>query len=225
MEYREEDYLSLSGIQHFEFCRRQWALIHIEQQWQDNVRTIEGEFLHERAHNNELSEKRGDFLITRGLPVYSSILGVSGICDVVEFHKSENGVRLFNRDGLYIPVPVEYKRGVPKKNDADIMQLCAQAMCLEEMLQCQINEGFLYYGETKHRLSVEFNSELRNKVADAFIEMHQMFSRRYTPRVKISKSCNACSLADICTPRLCKNISTSTYIKKMIGGEDNEKVT
>jgi CRISPR-associated exonuclease Cas4 len=215
MEYKEEDYLSLSGIQHFEFCRRQWALIHIEQQWQENVRTIEGEFLHERAHNHELSEKRGDIIITRGLPVHSSMLGVSGICDVVEFHKSENGISLFNRDGLYNPVPIEYKRGMPKKNDADSMQLCAQAICLEEMLQCQISEGYLYYGETKHRLAVEFDTELRNKVADAFTEMHQMFNRRHTPKVKISKSCNACSLIDICIPKLCKNISVSTYIKRM----------
>lgn len=219
MEYKEEDFLSLSGIQHFAFCRRQWALIHIEQQWQENVRTIEGMILHEKAHDSDASEKRGDLIISRGMPIFSRTLGTNGVCDVVEFHKSNDGITIFGRDGLYNPIPVEYKRGNPKENNADILQLCTQAMCLEEMLLCHINQGYLYYGETKHRLCVKFNEELRNTVKKTFEEMHQMYNRRYTPKVKPSKGCKACSMADICLPKLCKNISVKSYICKNIGGE------
>ena len=142
--YEEEEYLGLSGIQHFVFCRRQWALIHLEQQWADNLRTVEGELLHERAHDEGLSESRGDLLICRGLRVASPRLGISGACDVVEFHADPAGVSLAGRPGLWRPVPVEYKRGRQKEHDADELQLCAQAMCLEEMLACEIPRGFLY---------------------------------------------------------------------------------
>lgn len=225
MEYQEEDFLSLSGIQHFEFCRRQWALIHIEQQWQENVRTLEGEYLHEKTHDSDASEKRGDLIISRGMSVFSKTIGVTGVCDVVEFHISKNGITIYGREGLYSPLPIEYKRGEPKENDADVLQLCTQAMCLEEMLLCHIYEGFMYYGETKHRLKVVFDEELRNKVRNTFEEMHQMYNRRYTPKVKITKGCKSCSLADICLPRLCKNISVQSYIEKNMGDEGYEKIT
>lgn len=215
----------LSGIQHFVFCRRQWALIHIEQQWAENVRTIQGMQVHERVHNDVLSEKRKDIITSRGMPVFSRTLGVNGVCDVVEFHKSKKGTLLNGYDGLYIPVPVEYKRGKPKSSDADILQLCAQAMCLEEMLLCEINYGYMYYNEIRHRLKVEFNIELKDKVRKIFLEMHQMFERSYTPKVKTSKACNLCSLKDICLPKLCKNTSVKSYIKKFIEDDSIEKTT
>ena len=154
--YKEEDYLQLSGIQHFAFCRRQWALAYIELQWDENVRTVEGKLLHEKAHDPTNAEKRGDLIISRGMPVYSRELGISGECDVVEFHRSQDGITLFGRDGLYEVIHIEYKRGKPKENDVDILQLMAQALCLEEMLCCQIPFGYLYYGETRHRKIVEF---------------------------------------------------------------------
>src|SRR5665648_1134901 len=109
MEYNEEDFLLLSGIQHFAFCKRQWALIHIEQQWQENLRTIQGEILHEKTHDTTIREKRGDLIISRGLPIFSNSLGITGACDVVEFHKSHEGVTIFGREGNYKPIPVEYK--------------------------------------------------------------------------------------------------------------------
>lgn len=149
--YREEDYLQLSGIQHFAFCRRQWALAYIELQWSENVRTVEGRLLHEKAHDVTSAEKRGDLLISRGMPIYSRKMGVSGECDVVEFRRTEKGITLSGREGQFEVVPVEYKRGKPKDNDIDVLQLSAQAMCLEEMLCCCIPYGYLYYGETKHR--------------------------------------------------------------------------
>ncbi|OPX44507.1 hypothetical protein CLHUN_15000 [Ruminiclostridium hungatei] len=213
MEYNEEDFLLLSGIQHFAFCRRQWALIHIEQQWQENLRTVEGNILHEKAHDDGFSEKRGDIIISRGMAVFSRTLGVSGVCDIVELHKCADGVSIFGREGLYKPVPVEYKRGKPKENEADILQLCGQAMCLEEMLLCEIKEAYMFYGETRHRLKVILDEDLRRSVKDTVQEMHDLYSRRYTPVVKPSKSCKACSLEDICMPRLCKQPSVSKYIK------------
>ncbi|HCM11666.1 MAG TPA: CRISPR-associated protein Cas4, partial [Lachnospiraceae bacterium] len=128
MEYKEEDYLMLSGIQHYVFCRRQWALIHIEKQWEENVRTIEGQLIHQKAHDKFFSETRGNIIISRGMPVYSASLGTNGECDVVEFHRGTSGVTLHGKEGLFEVVPIEYKRGKEKENDADVLQLAAQAM-------------------------------------------------------------------------------------------------
>ena len=211
MEYREEDFLLLSGIQHFAFCRRQWALIHIEQQWQENLKTIEGQIVHERAHDGYSSEKRKDVIISRGMPVFSRKLGINGICDIVEFHKSSEGVKIFGREGLYKPSPVEYKRGKPKDGDYDALQLCAQAICLEEMLLCDIPNGFIFYAEINHRQEILFSNFLREKVRTITNEMRLYYERRYTPKVKPSKSC-VCSLSNICMPRLNKKLSVSRYI-------------
>ncbi|MFT9494216.1 CRISPR-associated protein Cas4 [Anaerosolibacter sp.] len=204
----------LSGIQHFSFCRRQWALIHIEQQWQENLRTIEGQILHEKTHDNTIKEKRGDLIISRGMAIFSRSLGLTGTCDVVELHRNPDGVNIFGRDGTYKPVPVEYKRGKPKEDESDMLQLCAQAMCLEEMLLCRIPEAFLFYGETKRRLKIILDDGLRVRVSTMVREMHQLYEKKHTPKVKASKACKACSLVEICMPKLCKNPSVSYYIKK-----------
>ena len=218
--YKEDDFLQLSGIQHFSFCRRQWALIHIEMQWQENVRTVEGKILHENAHDTFLKEKRGDWLIVRAMPVHSREMGVSGECDVVEFHKDKDGIYLDGKDGKYSVIPVEYKKGKPKTDDFDVLQVAAQALCLEEMLCCSIPYGYLYYGEIRRRLKVEFTDEIREKVKKIFCEMHKYYDQQYTPKVKISKKCNACSLKDICVPVLNKNKSVTGYIDKIISEEE-----
>ena len=132
--------LLLSGIQHFAFCRRQWALIHVEQQWAENARTVDGGIFHQRAHDGEQFESRGDVLIARGLRIFSHKLNVIGVCDVVEFHRDPLGITLTGREGKWRVYPVEYKRGEPKDNDADRLQLCGQAMCLEEILACQFRK-------------------------------------------------------------------------------------
>ena len=137
MEYREEDYLMISGIQHFQFCRRQWALIHIEQQWAENVHTVTGELMHKNAHDPYLTENRKDVLITRALPVSSRTLGASGECDVVEFRRSEDGVHLHGHRGLYNIYPIEYKKGKSKSSEEDILQLAAQTICLDFSLFCE----------------------------------------------------------------------------------------
>jgi len=219
--YKEEDFLQLSGIQHFAYCRRQWALAYIELQWNENVRTVEGKLLHEQAHDPAYNEKRGDVIVSRGMPIRSSSLGVSGECDVVEFHKSDEGVPIIGREGVYLIVPIEYKRGEPKTNDVDKLQLAAQAMCLEEMFCCKVPFGYLYYGGTRHRNMVEFSPELRQKVKDCFAEMHELYDRRYTPMVKRNKGCNACSLKDICLPVLNPAKSSKKYIEEAL----HEKTT
>lgn len=216
MEYKEEDYLLLSGIQHFAFCRRQWALIHIEQQWSENEYTIAGELLHKNAHDPYFNEKRKDIIISRAMPVFSRKMGVSGECDIVEFRKMENGISLYGHRGTYSVFPVEYKKGSPKDTQIDILQLTAQAMCLEEMLFADIEEGAVFYGETRRREPVRFTEELRCQVKSFFEEMHQLYNKRYTPKVKWSKACNACSLKDICLPKLGKAPSVKGYIHKMI---------
>lgn len=218
--YDEDDFLQLSGIQHFAFCRRQWALAYIELQWQENVRTVEGKLLHNRAHEASSFEKRGDILISRGMPVQSRIMGVSGECDVVEFHRQDTGINLHGREGKYQVIPIEYKRGSPKVTDVDMLQLSAQAMCLEEMLCCTIPFGYLYYGETKHRKQIDISEELRRKTKEMFREMHQYYERRYTPKVRWSKSCNACSLKDICLPGLGRNKSVANYINNKMTEEE-----
>ena len=211
--YDEDDFLALSGIQHFAFCRRQWALIHIEQVWADNVLTVEGDLMHRRAHDEELRERRGDVLVVRGLAVMSRSLGLMGKCDVVEFHADGQGHPLAGEDGLWRSVPVEYKRGRSKASDADRMQLCAQAICLEEMLGCDIARGFLYYGETKSREKVEIDSSLRASVAKAADEMHQLYRRRHTPNVKPFSACRSCSLGELCLSRAVNRGSVKDYVR------------
>lgn len=216
MEYSQDDYLMISGIQHFKFCRRQWALIHVEQQWDENEHTVVGELMHKKAHDPYLIEKRKDVLIVRAIPVSSRSIGISGECDIVEFHKCDEGIKLIGHRGLYSVYPVEYKKGKPKESDEDKLQLAAQAMCLEEMFLTQIPEGALYYGETRRREVVEFTEEIRNQVKSIFEEMHGYYERKYTPKVKTTKACSGCSLKDICLPKLMKTGSVKAYVSKML---------
>lgn len=225
MSYKEEEYLLLSGIQHFVFCRRQWALIHIEQQWEENFRTVDGRIMHKNAHDRSFNEKRGDLLITRGMAVSSSELGISGECDVVEFRLCKDGVPIFGRPGRYSVTPVEYKRGLPKEDESDKLQLAAQAMCLEEMLVCEIPAAYIYYGEKERRLRVAIDSYLRNRVKEVLLEMHEMYRRGYTPKCRRTSKCGACSLKNICVPVLCGNKTASSYMQSFLEEADNEKIT
>lgn len=216
MDFKEEDYLQLSGLQHFSFCCRQWALIHIEQQWAENLRTVDGRILHEKAHDGSCREKRGDLLITRDMSIHSPTLGICGSCDVVEFYRGAEGISLPGQEGLWQPYPVEYKRGAPKLTDADRLQLCAQAMCLEEMLCCQVLQGALFYGETRRREVVVLDEGLRSQVRALLTEMHDLYRRGRTPKVKPSKSCNACSLRELCLPKLARKHNVGEYLRKSV---------
>ena len=215
--YPPEEWLALSGIQHFVFCRRQWALIHVERQWQENALTAQGRIMHRRADDPFFTEKRKGVLIARSVPVSSPYLGLSGVCDVVEFTASPEGVQLPGREGRYLPAPVEYKRGKEKHDHSDEAQLCAQAICLEDMLAVSIPVGYIYYGRTRRRVVVELTEKLRDFVRKASEEMHAYYRRGYTPRVKPSRACRSCSLADICLPELqSKAIPASRYIQQQI---------
>ena len=220
MEYTEDDFLMISGIQHFKFCRRQWALIHIEQQWAENQHTVIGELMHKKVHDPYLREKRKGIIIARALPVSSRKMGISGECDVVEFHKCEDGVKLYGHRGLYSIYHVEYKKGKPKITDEDRLQLAAQAMCLEEMFCTEIPKGAIFYGDTRRRESVEITKELKEEVQSMFQEMHEYYRRKYTPKVKNSKKCRSCSLKEICLPKLGRSLSVKSYISQMLKEEE-----
>lgn len=210
-----EDFLLMSGIQHFCFCRRQWALIHLEQNWADNYRTAEGTVLHENAHAEGTFETRGNLLIIRGLRVNSYSLRLTGQCDVVEFSRSdyEHGVILKGRQGYWAPLPIEYKRGRPKVTDVDKVQVCAQAIALEEMLSCpKIEKGACFYHETRRRDYFLLDEELRTETREIASKMQEYYQKKYTPKPKWSKSCNACSLKEICMPILGKKLSVDRYI-------------
>ena len=213
--YKEDDYLMLSGIQHFAFCRRQWALIHVENVWIDNHLTMDGILKHKRAHNPFFSEKRKDIITVGDMPVHSRVMGVSGKCDIVEFIADETGVNLHGRSGRWLPRPIEHKRGSPKTSNIDRLQLCAQALCLEEMLVCPaIETAYIFYGETRRREEVSLTSDLREKVKNMFAEMRSYFDRGHTPRVKPGKFCSSCSLRDICLPKLPTPGSVRVYIDR-----------
>jgi CRISPR-associated exonuclease Cas4 len=189
LHFTEDQFLPLSALQHWLFCPRQCGLIHLEQSWAENKFTAEGQVLHRKAHDGADETKAG-VRITRSLSVCSYELGISGQCDIVEFHT--NGE----------VIPVEYKRGKPKTHRADEVQLCAQAMCLEEMLKLPVSIGFLYYGEKRRRTMVEFDATLRNLVTKNSMALHAMMDSRITPEaVYEARRCDSCSLIDLCQPK------------------------
>jgi len=192
----------------------------LERQWAENARTAEGQVFHETAHHGPESEARGDLLILRGLRVASPTLRLGGICDVVEFHRSPSGVSLAGREGLWLPYPVEYKKGSDQTKESDEVQLCGQALCLEEMLCCQIPEGSLFYGETRRRTRVAFDGTLRQRTLDLLHELLGYMDRGYTPGAKLHKGCNACSLRDICLPKLSRAPSVADYIHDRAGEDE-----
>lgn len=189
----------------------------MERQWAENARTAEGQVFHETAHHGPESEARGELLILRGLRVASPTLRLGGVCDVVELHRSPSGVSLAGREGLWLPYPVEYKKGSDQTKESDEVQLCGQALCLEEMLCCQIPEGSLFYGETRRRTRVAFDGTLRQRTLDLLHELLGYMDRGYTPGAKFHKGCIACSLRDICLPKLSRAPSVADYVHARAG--------
>ncbi len=203
-----DDLLMISALQHYAFCPRQCALIHIEQIWRESGRTAEGRILHERVHE-EGSESRGDVRIERGVPLRSWRLGLIGKADIVEYHRQP--------DGAWLPFPVEYKRGKPKADDCDKVQLCAQAICLEEMLSVEILKGALFYGQTRHRLDVVFNEDLRRETEETTRRVHELITSGRTPPPVYEKRCKSCSIMSECLPKTFqKRRSVNGYMAKMI---------
>ncbi len=210
MAYQEKQFLQLSALQHILFCERQCALIHVEQLWEENLFTAQGRVMHERVDRGDQADK-GKVRIEYGLLLKSARLGLTGKADVVEFHRTEDGVNKWS------PFPVEYKRGKPKKDLSDKVQLCAQALCLEEMLDVGISAGALFYGKTRRRLEVAFDEELRQKTIDAADQLHKMVESGITPPPRYAKKCDTCSFYSLCMPKtIGKKRTVSSWLKRMV---------
>jgi CRISPR-associated exonuclease Cas4 len=227
--YSEDDCVAISALQHFVFCRRQCALIHIEQVWNENRLTAEGRIMHERTHSQE-TEMRGDCRIVRGLRLRSLRLGLVGVADVVEFYGRRQEPAAADGDSYYgeIPglrgrwraVPVEYKRGRPKTDQSDEVQLCAQALCLEEMLNVSIKSGFLFYGTIRHRQPVDFAPALREETEALSLELHAFLEAENTPPAEYAKRCDNCSIVDLCMPESAgAGRNVRRYISKALAEE------
>lgn len=217
--YTEDEFLQLSGIQHFSFCRRQWALIHVEQQWEENIFTAEGRVEHCRVHDSGITDKRNGKLTIRGLKIHSHELGISGECDAVEFSPTKDGITLYGKIGQWLVTPIEYKHGNIKIGDCDRLQVTMQAMCLEEMFSCSIERAYIFYFESRRREEVILSHDLREAAEEMLREMHAYMKRKYTPKVKSGKKCNNCSLKNICLPELQQNEQESVtgYINSYVG--------
>ncbi len=221
MSYSDEQLLPLSALQHLLFCERQCALIHIEQIWQENYFTARGRILHERVDTGGNRVLGQDIKVEYGVPLRSYRLGLIGKADVVEFH-----LKITESGEKWIPFPVEYKRGRNKKNDCDRVQLCAQAICLEEQLNIKIPRGALFYGKTRRRENVFFNEKLKNETIEAALKLHELISSGITPLPVYSSACKSCSLKDFCLPKYAgrKNLVVS-YITKMLDKINHEETT
>jgi CRISPR-associated exonuclease Cas4 len=200
--WTEDELLPISALQHLVFCERQCALIHLERLWADNPLTVEGSDMHSRVHDHNASEVRGDVRVARGIALRSFRLGLAGQADVVEFHRAEvgSGVSLPNASGVWLPFPVEYKRGRPKRGLADRVQLCAQALCLEEMLGVRLGVGALFYGRSRRRLPVAFDESLRSATKQFAERLHVLLAHAVTPRARREPKCKRCSLVSLCLP-------------------------
>lgn len=213
MTYSQDELLMLSNIQHYSFCKRQWSFIAVENQWVDNKLTVEGTNIHKKADDETFIEVRKDVIISRAIPIVSYELGLSGKCDVVEFHKDENGITLPKKLGKYMPVPIEYKRGSKKADDIDIIQLCAQGLCLEEMLGANIPRGYMFYHKSRRREEIILTESLKTKVKDLCAEMHEALKNEIFFPAELKSGCKSCSFYDICLPELfSKNKSVQSYI-------------
>jgi len=199
--FSEEQLLPISALQHLAFCPRQWGLIYLEQVWSENRFTAEGRHLHEKTHEAGTEDRPGIHIV-RGLKLQSLRLGLVGQADVVEFHQAESGVELPKAMGLWRPFPVEYKRGKAKPDNCDRVQLCAQAMCLEEMLDAKIEYGAIFYGRPRRRERVKFSRSLRQETTSLAEELHGLYETRTTPKAKYQKKCKSCSLYEICMPKV-----------------------
>jgi CRISPR-associated exonuclease Cas4 len=218
--YAEDDLLPISALQHLAFCPRQCALIHLEQVWAENRLTAQGRVMHERVHEGG-NESRGDVRIARGIRLRSLRLGLTGVADVVEFHRPDASGNpqsaIGHRQSPWLPFPVEYKRGKPKPDDCDAVQLCAQALCLEEMLNVAIADGALFYGTTRRRLDVSFDAALRERTERLAHALHDLFNARVTPPAVFEKRCENCSLIEECLPQTAGNRkSAARYLDRVL---------
>jgi len=224
MMFTEDELLPISALQHLAFCPRQWALIHLEGQWSDNRLTAEGILNHERVHEEE-TEVRGSVRIARALRLRSLRLGIVGQADVVEFHRlavAKGGISLEGIPGRWQPFIIEYKRGKPKIGHEDEVQLCAQALCLEEMLEVSLSTASFFYGQPKRRYEVVLNADLRKETESLIARLHELTLLGHTPPPEYSSRCRNCSLLNVCLPKVSrKRKSVRSYLAKTIQDMEN----
>ncbi|HQU32401.1 MAG: CRISPR-associated protein Cas4 [Planctomycetia bacterium] len=220
--YNEDDLVPISALADFTFCERRAALHFIECVWEDNVCTAEGTILHERVDDASFSETRGSVRIVRSVWLRSLVLGLVGKADMVEFHKTATvGVKLEGASGLWVPFPVEYKRGYLRHELSFAIQLCAQAICLEEMLGGNISTGAIFYGKTMRRMDVAFDDALRQRTEDAARKVHELIDSGITPKAEYSKKCKQCSLLNLCMPKVSKK--ASNYLMNVVDSASEAK--
>jgi CRISPR-associated exonuclease Cas4 len=215
--FAEDELLPISAIQHLAFCPRRCALIHLERQWEENLLTAEGSLLHDRVHDLG-RDTRGEVITVRALPLRSLRLGVVGQADAVEFLRCEGsewdgGVSLGTYAGWWKPFPVEYKRGLPRSDDSHRVQLCCQALCIEEMLGVEVSEGAIFHGASRRRENVPFSEGLRATTKELIQQLHVLFSSGTTPAAQYGPKCKSCSLIDLCMPKVTQgNRSAAGYL-------------
>lgn len=216
MEDNDNEELHIAGIQHFIFCQRQWGLAYIDGEWQENGLTMGGHLIHENAHNPQLVEKRDQLLVTHELPLKSARYHLYGYSDVVEFRETNQGegIPIPNYKGFWLPVPVEYKHGKLKRDHSDSLQLLAQAICLEEMLDVKITFGELFYKQTQRRQQILFTDDLRTELAQTIQQMRKLQLEQRIPKGRLSPKCRSCSLYDICQPELFDQKSPDDFLRK-----------
>lgn len=232
----EDELLPISALQHLVFCERRAALVHIERLWGDNLFTAEGALIHDRPDSG-VSESRVDVRVSRGLLIRSLALGLSGKADVVEFIQvpvttdagrvgppQRTGITLAGVHGYWRPFPVEYKRGALRHERGYEVQLCAQALCLEEMLCTSVPAGALYFAQPRRRLEVLFDDPLRTETGQAAARLREVFERRRTPPPRYGPKCHKCSMVDWCMPKAVANHrSVGRYLARAISSALNEE--
>ncbi len=201
----EDKFIQLSALQHYVFCPRQCALIHVDDVWNDNVFTVRGNILHEKV-DTDTYETRGTLKTVRALKIHSFRLGLAGKCDVVEFRQGKDGIEI---------LPVEFKAGQPKQNISDEVQLCAQALCLEEMMKTEVKRGAFFYGRIRRRVQIEISEQLRTQTEEIIASVHDIVERKYVPVAKYEKKCNSCSLEDVCVPKAMNERKLKAYLKEL----------
>ncbi len=203
--FTEDEFIQLSALQHYVFCPRQCALIHVDDVWNDNVFTVKGNILHEKV-DTDTYETRGALKTVRALKIHSFRLGLAGKCDVVEFRKAGDEIEI---------LPVEFKAGQPKQNISDEVQLCAQALCLEEMLTTTVKKGVFFYGRIRRRVQVDISLQLRQQTEEIIAAVHDIVERKYVPQAKYETKCKSCSLESICQPKAMNEKKLRTYVNEL----------
>jgi len=218
-KFNDYERLPLSSLKQFIYCKRRFALMYIDGEWGSNYKIDEGDILHKNVDDPFFNEKRGNVHISRSVPIYSNLLNLYGVADIVEFIKDDDGISIPGKTGHWRINPLEYKNGKPEKSNADNFQLCAQAMCLEEMFHTTIKFGDIFYGKIRRRIQVEFTYKLREEVTRQVENMHKTLEEEVLPIKDKDQNCNLCSLSDICMPAIFdKHKKTKETIAALVKG-------